>query len=209
MKIGICTIQKNRAPWILEWIAFHYLFGFTNFYFFAHDCSDQSKQILSHLQKKINLKAFILEGNIIRPQLEAYSYCYSNFGNEVDWMAFIDGDEFLFPTSLNNISDTIKKLDKDFISSLAAYWSCFGSSDYVIEPSGLIIENYRYRAYDNYEYNNRVKSIVRGGLTEKIYVSNNSHIFNTPNGTFDENYNLITEGFSLYKPTWEYLRINH
>lgn len=209
MKLGICTIQRDRAPWIMEWIAFHYLVGFRNFYFFAHRCTDQTLQTIAHLQKRIGIKVFLVPDDTDRPQLSAYQYAYNNFGDEVDWMAFIDGDEFLFPTQSMNIGETLHHLDDGFVSAFGVCWACFGSSNFIIEPPGLITENYRYRAPNNFEANTHIKSIVRGGLGDLVKVSVNAHLFKTPNGTFDENIQLITSGKTQYSPTWNHLRINH
>ena len=209
MKLGICTIQRNRAPWIVEWIAFHYLMGFRNFYFFAHRCTDETAQILAHLQRRIDIKAFVLPDETDRPQLTAYQYAYANFGDEVDWMAFIDGDEFLFPTTSMDFVDVLRDLDDGLLSALGVYWSCFGSSHFLIEPPGLITENYRYRAPDSFAANAHIKSIVRGGLGTSVSVSSNAHLFQTPNGTFDENNQLITWGLTNNTPTWSHMRINH
>jgi hypothetical protein len=209
MKLGICTIQKNRAPWLVEWFAFHYLVGFRNFYFFAHQCSDQTAQIIVHLQKRLNIKAFVISRDAVRPQLMAYQYAYANFGDEVDWMAFIDGDEFLFPTRSRDLVKCLDELDNGLISAYGVYWSCFGSSRFLIEPPGLITENYRHRAPDDFDPNSHVKSIVRGGLGNSVSVSSNSHIFLTPNGTFDESHRPITSGYTQNSPTWEHMKINH
>ena len=32
MKISITSIQRNRNPWIVEWLAFHMLVGFNDFH---------------------------------------------------------------------------------------------------------------------------------------------------------------------------------
>lgn len=55
MKLGITTIQRDRAPWIKEWIAFHYLVGFKKFYVFLHNCSDDTKKSLTDLEKKFDI----------------------------------------------------------------------------------------------------------------------------------------------------------
>ena len=209
VRLGICTIQRNRAPWIVEWIAFHYLMGFRHFYFFAHRCTDATYQILTHLQRRIEIKAFILGDDTPRPQLSAFQYAYDNFSDEVDWMAFIDGDEFLFPTKSTDVAHALRDIDDGFMSALGVYWSCYGSNHFLIEPTGLITENYRHRAADNFDRNAHIKSIVRGGLGSSVSVSSNSHIFITPNGTFDENRQLITSGYTNSTPTWNHLRINH
>jgi len=209
MRLGICTIQRNRAPWIVEWVAFHYLIGFRKFYFFAHRCTDQTVQVLAHLQRRLGIKAFILSEEVDRPQLASYQYAYENFGDDVDWMAFIDGDEFLFPTRSMNLGDCLRELDDGLMSALGAYWCCFGSNRFLLEPAGLITENYRFRARDDFGPNAHIKSIVRGGLGSSVSASSNSHLFQTPNGTFDENNQLIQLGYTQNTPTWNHVRVNH
>lgn len=209
MTLGICTIQRNRGPWLIEWFAFHYLVGFRNFYFFAHKCTDDTLQIIAHLQRWLNIKVAEVGDDVNRPQLTAYQYAYDNYNHEVDWMAFIDGDEFLFSPNFENLEDCLSRLDNGQISAFAVYWACFGSSRFLIEPVGLITENYRYRAPISFPKNSHIKSIVRGKLGNAVSVSNNAHIFCTPNGTVDENYQLVTSGNTSFQPTWNNLRINH
>lgn len=215
MKLGITTIQRDRAPWIKEWVVFHYLVGFRKFYIYLHNSSDDSKKILNGLKKKFDIKIFVLDPDIENPQLKCYQQSYENFGDGVDWMAFIDGDEFLFPTSGKSIADTLKKYaDKQSlspikkISALGVYWACFGSSGYIEEPKGLIIENYKYRAIDGYHNNRHIKSIVKGGQGESVLPSS-PHLFQTPFGTYDENLRPIEKGWTNYEPTYKNFRINH
>src|SRR3990167_2033923 len=162
MLIGITTIQRNRAPWIKEWIAFHYLVGFRKFYIYLHKCTDDTEKILTKLKEKFDIQIIIVSSALEWPMMECYSDSYARFGNEVDWMAFIDGDEFLFPVKDKSMEIALKKYSGKKISALGVYWSCFGSSGHIKEPKGLIIENYKYRAEDNYSNNRHIKSIVRG-----------------------------------------------
>lgn len=207
MPLGITTIQRDRAPWIKEWISFHYLVGFRKFYIFLHRCCDETEKILTGLKTKFDVKIFIVDPETDRSQLKCYQDSYINFGHEVDWMAFIDGDEFLFPTSENSMEIALMKFSAKKISALGVYWVCFGSSGYIEEPKGLIIENYRYRAADGYGNNRHIKSIIRGGLTDISPFD--PHFFQTPLGTFDENLRPITKGWTDYEPTYKKFRINH
>jgi hypothetical protein len=207
MRLAITSIQRNRAPWIKEWMAFHYLVGFRKFYIFLHNCSDDSEKILRALQKKIDIKIFILDPNIENPQLQCYLKSYSEFGDSVDWMAFIDGDEFLFPTSDKTVISVLKKYSGENISALGVYWSCFGSSGHIKEPAGLVIENYRHRAADGYHNNRHIKSIIKKGQYPIFPLS--PHLFQTPLGTYDESLRLIEKGWTDYEPSYNYLRINH
>lgn len=206
--LGITTIQRDRAPWIKEWVAFHYLVGFRRFYIFTHNCSDNTEEILDELKKRFDIKILTVDSNLEWPMLKCYQDAYINFGHEVDWMAFIDGDEFLFPTSETSMEIALSRFSNKKISALGVYWSCFGSNGYIEEPPGLIIENYRYKAKDGYSNNRHVKSIVRGGLGESVQTSD-PHFFQTPQGTYDENLRPITYGWTNFEPTYEKFRINH
>jgi len=210
MRLGICTIQRDRAPWIKEWVAFHYLVGFRKFYFFAHNCKDNTSEVLLDLQRKFDIQAFVIGADVERPQLKSYQYAYDNFAHEVDWMAFIDGDEFLFPTRAINMSEALEGYSYEKISALGVWWSCFGSSGHIQEPEGLVIENYRMRASQAFEANHHIKSIVLGRQMGRVHVAQNAHIFNTPFGTVDEQRRIITKGcIPEYEPSYDCFRINH
>lgn len=208
MKLGITTVQRDRAPWIKEWVAFHWLVGFRQFYIFLHQCSDNTKKILQGLKKSINIKTFDVDPGLASPQLQCYQDAYVNFGDKVDWMAFIDADEFLFPTQADTLDVALEEFTDKPMSALGVYWSCFGSSGFVEEPPGLIIENYKYRANKGYSNDRHIKSIVKGGQSTTIKASD-PHFFKTPLGTYDENLRLINYGWTDYQPTYTNFCVNH
>lgn len=207
MLLGITSIQRNRGPWIAEWVAFHYLVGFRKFYIFTHICTDDTEKVLKKLQKKIDIEIFPIKGHD-SPQIKCYQNCCDNFLSKVDWMAFIDGDEFLFPTIDDSMDIALEGYSDKKISALGVYWSFFGSSGHVEEPTGLIIENYKHRAYDDFSDNKHIKSIVRGGQNGSVFASD-PHFFKTTLGTFDENLRPIASGLTNYSPTYNTFRINH
>lgn len=208
MILGIVSIQKNRAPWLAEWIAFHYLVGFRKFYIYAHCCTDQTEEILSRLSKRFDITALKLSEKKDMIQLAAYQHACDYFLNDVDWMAFIDGDEFLFSPSNINIGDALIEFNNKPISAVCAYNYNFGSSGHIMEPSGLIVENFRMRASDEFLSNRRVKSIVKG--QQRISTTMCSNIFNTPHGTVDEIMRPVSWGYvPNYIPTYNKFRFNH
>lgn len=209
MKLGIATIQRDREHWIKEWVAFHWLVGFRQFYIYLHQCSDNTTKILHQLKKKLDIHILDVDPNWAAPQLQGYHQAYLKFSDAVDWMAFIDGDEFLFPTQADTIDIPLAEYVDKPVSALGVYWSCFGSSGHIQEPKGLIIENYKYRAGSGYANNRHIKSIVRGGLGKPFLPPDNPHYFQTPLGTYDENLRLITQGWTDYQPTYNKFRINH
>jgi hypothetical protein len=210
MRIGICTIQRNRGKWLKEWISFHHVIGITHFYIYLHKCTDNSKSIVTELQKSFNIQCFEVNEETVRPQLVAYQHAYQAFGHEVDWMAFIDGDEFLFPSVANTLADVLQEFEYQKLSALAVYWQCFGSSGHIQDPDGLVIEDYIYRAKLDYPGNRHIKSIVKGGQGQYCYSAENAHLFNTIYGTFDELMRPINKGLMReLTPSYEKIRINH
>jgi hypothetical protein len=209
MKLAICTIQRNRGPWLKEWFAFHYAVGFRKFYFFAHKCTDNTAHVILEMKKHFDIEAFVLGEDLARPQLSAYQHAYQNFNHEVDWMAFIDGDEFLFPTQHHDLREVLDGFSYKKMSALAAYWACFGSSGHLTEPEGLVTENYRFRAPFDFETNRHVKSIVMGRQGPQFAIQANAHHFKTIHGTFDTAMRPINGGLTTYEPTYDLIRINH
>jgi hypothetical protein len=208
MVLGITSIQRNRAQWLQEWVAFHYLVGFRKFYIYLHLCSDNSKEVLEKLSTNFDIRIIDVDPHLESPQLKCYQSAYEDYGNEVEWMAFIDGDEFLFSPSDQSIAKTLEKyLKNKNLSAIGVYWACFGSGGHIKEPHGLIIENYKRRAADGYENNRHIKSIVK--TRQSPVFLKGPHLFSTPLGTFDENLRLIEKGWTDYEPTYKNFRINH
>ncbi len=210
LRLGICTIQRDRARWLPEWVAFHHAAGFRRFYIFLHRCSDDSEAVVRHLQKHFDIECFVLGADVDRPQLAAYQYAYQHFNHEVDWMAFIDGDEFLFAPDGGGLQPVMAQYQYQKISSLGVWWVCYGSNGHLKEPEGLIIENYQMRPELTHLNNRHFKCIVRGHLGEAVSVGMNAHTFRTPYGTVDENLRPLHGGYMPEtEPSWQRLRINH
>lgn len=210
LRLGICTIQRDRARWLPEWVAFHHAVGFRKFYIFLHRCSDDSEAVVRQLQKQFDIRCFVLGADVDRPQLAAYQYAYKEFNHEVDWMAFIDGDEFLFAPDGQGLQPVMARYHYQKISSLGAWWVCYGSSGHIQEPEGLVIENYQMRPELTHLNNRHFKCIVRGHLGDAVSVGMNAHTFQTPYGTVDEQLRPLQGGYMPDTlPSWQHLRINH
>ena len=188
--LGLVSIQRNRGRWLPEWFAFHYLVGFRKFYFYAHMCTDNTHEVLQKLARKLSITAISIPNEMDRVQLAAYQHACDHYMNDVDWLAFIDGDEFLFPTRDDSMQQALSKYQDLPISAVGAFNINFGSNGHIKEPDGLITENFRRRAEDDFTSHRRVKSIVKG--RQKISVTACSNVFNTPQGTIDEQGRPIT-----------------
>jgi hypothetical protein len=209
MKLAVVSIQRNRAKWLKEWVLFHHLVGVSSFYIYLHKCTDNSKEILATLSKDMDIKIHIVNDDLHQPQLASFNHAYQTYGNTADWLAFIDGDEFLYPTNTGSLLDVLAQYQYADMSALGVYWQCFGSNGHVQDPNGLIISDYTRRAPLSFESNSHVKSIVRGFQGKHCQAGPNSHMFNTILGTFDELRRPIQFGLTSYQPTYQHLCINH
>jgi Glycosyltransferase family 92 len=208
MNLALCSIQKNRGPWLAEWVVFHVMVGVQKFYLYLHGCSDQSLLVATELTRHFDLEVVVIPGDVVAPQLKAYHHCYSTHGHKHDWLGFIDGDEFLFSPAEMDLKEVLAQYRYGKLSALGVYWATFGSSHHEKEPSGLIIENYTKRAHQQFEVNTHIKSVVMGRQGPHC-LPVTSHHFKSIHGTYDTSGRLIEWGYTKNNPDYSQLRINH
>jgi len=209
MQLGLVSIQRNRGPWLVEWFAFHHLMGFDRFYFYAHMCTDETHALLDKLGRRFAVSPYVIGQQQDRVQLSAYQHACDNHLKDVDWMCFIDGDEFIFPTAAATLPEALAEFDANpAVTALGVYNRNFGSAGHLREPAGLVTENYRWRAAEGFLSERRVKSFVRG--RQPVQTTSCSHVFVTPGGTVDEAMRPVAWGYvPEYVPTFDKLRLNH
>jgi hypothetical protein len=208
MRLAITSIQRNRQPWIVEWLAFHLLVGFNRFFIYCHKCDDGMEATLLKLAQHCPITVYTI-GDQERPQLAAYQHAWDHHQAEVDWMAFIDGDEFLFPARDISMAEALAAYRDVPLSALAVYWICYGSNGHIADPGGLVMEDYPRHSERGFGPNRHFKSIARGGQALRCI---GSHLFSTPRGTYDEQLRQMlapTLQDAAEEPSWEHLRINH
>lgn len=207
MNLAVTSIQRDRAPYLMEWLAFHLVMGVEHFYLYAHRCTDGTHDLLVKLAQHYPITPYVIEHDQ-QPQIAAYQHAWQTHGAAVGWMAFIDGDEFLMPTHEANLPAALARYADAPLSALAAHWVCYGSSGHLDEPAGLVMENFTRHSAPDFAPNRHVKSILRGG--EPGVVIDRSHLFQTPRGSFDDRLRPVNHGLSPHPdPCYEALRINH
>lgn len=206
MKLGITSIQRNRGKWVVEWLAFHMLAGVDSFYVYAHKTTDDMALKLLKLSRRYDIKVHAIDLEV-QPQLAAYQHAYDTYADGVDWMAFVDGDEFLHPTATASLGEALAAIDAPDASAVAAYWKCYGSNGHVRDPDGLVVERYPRHSTEDFVPNRHVKSIVRRGQQFK---ASGAHLMQTAAGTVDEMGRPVNHGWMRdYEPSYQHLRINH
>lgn len=216
MRISLCSQQRNREPYIEEWIRFHHSQGIDHFYLYIHQSTDGTLDLVKSLSKQFSIDCYQVS-NLYQSQLRSFQHCLNRHGHEFDWCGFIDGDEFLFHSSGQSIGSYMSQFTYRPISALAVYWVVFGSSHHINEPKGSLIENFRWRSRLDHRVNRHFKSLVRGHQGCHVAVSNCSHYFHSIMGTEDCLGRRIEQGqwmdighiISPHSADHSQLRINH
>jgi len=165
--VVLCAIIKDELD-LEEWVAYNLLIGFEHIYIY----DDQSQIPISTRLENIKDQVTVIDYDYQGPletrgkQTEAYNTCLQNHGKETEYMAFLDGDEFLVLKQHQNVYDFIKDMNVDGIAINSLF---FDSNGHITRPEGLVIENYVHAKPFNY-----IKSIVKTSKVIQVGIHNAS-----------------------------------
>jgi hypothetical protein len=137
-------------------------------------------------------------------QLDAYAHCLSCARGRVEWLAFLDGDEFLQPASPREALEALLGEYRNY-AEVAVPWMVYGSGGHTWRMPGWVTERFTYRAPDPDPH---VKCIVRPDRIEAPVVSAHQFRPTARQMIVDENYRPMT-GPWAEQPSTARLRINH
>jgi len=186
--IIIQTMAKDEEHIINEWITYHILLGIEHIYIFDDNSkipiSDTIKTLPDYIIEKITIlrldendsnffDAEFINSNYYNSnlykkinnhkQIYFMNYFLDNYKKVSDWCFFCDCDEFLYLN--NDINITIFLNKNNMYNIIYIPWLLYGSSYYIEQQNGLIIENF---IYHEDKYCRIGKSIVK--LYELDYI---------------------------------------
>jgi hypothetical protein len=176
--IAIVALAKDEGYYLAEWLEFHLMLGVRHIYLYDNGSSDNSPDVLRPYLRdgSATLLPWRNFSATLNPQSLAYNHALANFGLAYRWMAFVDLDEFLFPSEGDSLEQTMARLEH--LPSINLPWICFGPSGHQTRPAGLVIENYTERgSFPPRSDQNRLlkyKSIVN---PREIVASRGAHQF--------------------------------
>jgi Glycosyltransferase family 92 len=198
----VCTMYRNHAQYLREWIEFHRLVGAEHFFLYDNRSEDDHREVLDPY---IDAGLVTLHDWPPDPGLrQAFDHCVTEHRDDARWIAFIDIDEFLFSPSGEPVSEILR--DYEDAPAVAVNWLIFGTSGHKTPPPGLVTENYTFRT--NSPSNNFIKSIVDPARTVRCVTP---HAFIYEDGVaVNENHEpLPARAGKSPSPSWSRLRINH
>lgn len=201
MRIAVCAIVKNEAPYLLEWIAYYIAIGVDHFIIYDNGSTDGSVELLLRIGTKVPITVVSwpspncerpldypeiydaldqLDVQIrydwqkliwMSPQIAAYNHALTSFGDQHDWLLFVDADEFFVPVRDRSIKDFVARCaSRDGVAAIAVNEKYFGSSGHEHEDPRPVIERFTRCAWPRFDGHLHVKTLVRPSMTGVMFI---------------------------------------
>jgi hypothetical protein len=131
--VGICAVFKNEAPHLREWMLFHQIQGVERFILYDNDSHDAWREEIPELASSV----IPWPGTGV--QLHAYDNCLAHQAGELDWLAFIDIDEYLWDIHDRTLPELLEPVRARRVQ---VQWRVFGDGAHATAPNGLTIDAY-------------------------------------------------------------------
>lgn len=204
-RICIVAILKNEQPFLDEWLFYHRLLGVDHFFLYDDDpCFPLNSFLKHHIAYVTIINWHGQDKNIPGKsnQTKAYEHATLNYIKEYEWVAFIDGDEFIvLPAWEDNMTKFLDEFDN--AHSVSLNWHVFGHNGYYEYPEGLITASLTRRM--NIPSSN-IKTISR---TKNILSIDSAHFCRLRSGQrVDTNHKRYTDD-DMYEGKSARAHINH
>jgi Glycosyltransferase family 92 len=212
-QLSICSIFRDEARFLKEWIEFHLLVGVEHFYLFNHLSKDDYLFVLQPYIDAGIVELYDWPYELFKPydfdihQINAYRHCLAKVQGVVKWLALIDTDEYLIPVKENTLLPILERfLDQ---GGLTVNWVLFGTSRVKKIPDSLLmIESLLMKGKCRASQDTRIKSIVR---PERVRLIDNVHYvyYHSLYHSVDETGREIEGQMSNNDMPMDHIRINH
>ncbi len=169
-KVAVIATMRDEGLSILEWVAHYRVIGADTIYIYTNDNRDGSDALLEALA---NAGVIRFRPNPvarkISPQHKAYRHAFAHSPDvwQHEWVAFLDGDEFLFPVLDGEqwpLPAYLDKLREVYgCSAVCLNWKWFAGDRAFSWTPGLLLE--RFTKASDYPY---VKTIFRLGDVREL-----------------------------------------
>lgn len=193
-KVGLFCNARDENH-IKEWAAHHLLIGFDHIIIFDHKSKIPLKNVFNNFDNRVSIiRTELPDGNIKQPLMNYAINVAKKM--DLDWFIYLDADEFLI---LNKAFKGVKHLltAYSYADSLAINWLMFGTSNFVQEPQGLILENYTKSCQ---MLDHHVKSFVR---PYQAISSDNPHYYHIKDKS-----KMLGIDFKIVKPKHCFHQVN-
>ncbi len=157
----VCSV-RNEGPFLVEWITWYRLLGFTDILVITNDCTDHSPALLNALGAygwSTHIIRDIPDGKRICATKLAHAHATEQVQN-ADWVLVCDVDEFLvIHRGMGQISDLIEGPSEAFLG-MSINWRVFGTSGHATWQDGLVHRQFTHASDLSDPSSNWIKSIA-------------------------------------------------
>ena len=97
--LAVVAILKNEGHYLKEWLDYHLLAGVEHFYLYDNDSTDNQAEVVAPYVAAGLVDYIPAPGKAM--QMPVYNDAVKKFKFFCRYMAFIDGDEFIYPKTDN------------------------------------------------------------------------------------------------------------
>lgn len=197
--LAVCGFFKNESLYLREWIEFYRLLGVERFYLYNNGSTDSYLEVLRpYIEKGI---VWLHRWKTPFGHVNGFNHCLRTYGELHRWIAFVDIDEFLFPSAGDSLLTLLSEYES--FGGLAVHWVIFSTSGHILRPTGPVLLEYtRSQGVGN----RHVKLVVRPACVEQF---TGTHSAKFKPGWFAVNENKEKVNGPYSSPTINHVRINH
>lgn len=155
-------MNARDEPNLAEWIAHHFLLGFSRIFIFDHlsivpiDIQLADKFHTEKLSKSLKIIRSDGTGNVKRKFMQLAIQIAQR--KAADWMLYLDADEFLYLRDFSNVKEMLSAFN--YADSLGINWVMFGTSGYTTQPTQFPVLTKNF-IHSDAMLNKHVKAFVR------------------------------------------------
>ena len=177
IKVALCSIGRLENRYAVEFVEYYKKLGVDNIIIIDNNFNDE-EYFEDVLQPYIDEGFVIIENYRDKEscQTTAYTKIYRKYNKNYDWIIYLDFDEFLYITDGTNIKKYLSQdvfYDYDIIH---VNWMNYGDNNLATYEDKPCQERFKDPLpYDNkykfnFSENNHIKSIIRCGISEFIWL---------------------------------------
>ena len=168
--VAIIAIARLENDYINEWIGHHLNIGIDHIYIYDNSSSTEEKLSGAIYEQYLDRVTVIPIYDKIHYQRKAYKEAYDMYGNQYNYLIYIDIDEFIMLQKDKNIKDFIKRFPND-LECYRMNWEVYGDNEIINRDiSSSVVKDFSTPSF-NATKNSTTKSIIKGGLENIDFIS--------------------------------------
>ena len=129
MKIGICCIVKQENLYLRDWVKYYHDMGISKI--ILYDNNDVKGEYPQQVIGDYIANGFVDYKNargFYRYQIEAYNQCYNEYKTELDWIGFLDIDEYWYLSPHLTFDEFFSEERFPNAGAIFFNWLCYGDN---------------------------------------------------------------------------------